>query len=79
MSVDETPFADVRPTDDGFTLPRLKWREMVFTGAVKADGDVYVRDPARPLGPFRAADLFPAGARFRVTPAGDRVRLTRVG
>ena len=30
------PFADVRMLPDGFSLPELKWREMLFVGATAA-------------------------------------------
>ena len=76
--VDERPFEDVEPTDDGFSIPELKWRELVFVGALRRDGDAFVRDPSRPLSPFRAGELFPEGQRFEATPIGGRVRLRRV-
>jgi hypothetical protein len=34
-----------------------------------------VRDPERPLPPFRREGLFPEGVRFRVERAGRRVRV----
>lgn len=73
------PFADVRLLPDGFSLPELKWREILFVGSLRPDGDAYVRDPARPLQAFAAGDLFPPGARFRVASReGGRVRLQRM-
>jgi len=75
--VDERPFEDVEMTGDGFSLPELKWRELVFVGALRREGETFVRDPSRPLPPFRAGDLFPEGQRFVATKAGDRVRLRR--
>ena len=75
MSPDQEPFADVLLTDDGFSLPRLKWRELLFTGALRRDGDLYVRDPDRPLPPFHRDGLFPLGRRFEAAVEGDRVRL----
>ena len=65
-------------TADGFSLPELKWRELLFVGAVRPDGDAFVRDPSRPLPPFRTSGLFPDGQRFAVTRAGGRVVLRRV-
>ena len=77
MAEEQTPFADVRVGEDGFSIPELKWRELLFVGALKRDGDAYVRDPSRPLPPFRIPDLFPEGVRLRVTREGRRVRLRR--
>ena len=74
----EVPFADVEPAGEGFSIPELKWRELLFVGALRADGDEFVRDPARPLPPFRIPDLFPDGARFRADRDGARVVLRRV-
>ena len=76
--VDERPFEDVETTDDGFSIPELKWRELVFVGALRREGETFVRDPSRPLPPFRAGELFPEGQRFEATPMGGRVRLRRV-
>jgi hypothetical protein len=76
--VDERPFADVEVTGDGFSIPELKWRELVFIGALRREGETFVRDPSRPLPPFRAGDLFPEGQHFAATPIGGRVRLRRV-
>lgn len=77
--LNETPFADVRATPDGVSIPELKWRELLFTGAMQAEGDAYVRVPTRPMSPFRGPDPFPAGVRFRVRREGARVVLARVG
>ena len=76
--VDERPFEDVEMTGDGFSIPELKWRELVFVGALRREGETFVRDPSRPLPPFRAGELFPEGQRFEATPMGGRVRLRRV-
>ena len=73
----QEPFADVRVLDAGFSIPELKWRELVFVGAVRAEGDHFVRDPSRPLPPFRIPDLFPEGARFRARRQGSRILLRR--
>jgi len=75
---DQEPFADVRPTDDGFTLPELKWRELVFVGALVERDGLWERDPGRPLPPFRTPDLFPVGVGFELAGRdGGRVRLRR--
>ncbi len=66
----QEPFADVVPVEGGFSIPELKWRELVFIGALRPEGDAFVRDPARPLPPFRREGLFPGGVRFRVERAG---------
>jgi hypothetical protein len=76
--VDERPFEDVVTAEDGFSIPELKWRELVFIGALRPEGGAFVRDPSRPLPPFRAGDLFPEGQRFLATPDGGRVFLRRV-
>jgi len=75
---DQEPFADVTLSEDGFSLPDLKWRELLFIGALRADGAAFVVDGARPLPPFQRPDLFPAGARFTVTRDGKRVHLKRL-
>ncbi len=77
MAEERTPFADVVRLPNGFSIPELKWRELVFVGALRPEGDAYVRDPARPLPPFRDPDLFPPGARFRVRFAAGRVIVER--
>jgi hypothetical protein len=77
--VDEpSPFADVRLEGGGFSIPELKWRELLFIGALRGEGDAFVRDPARPLPAFRLPDLFPEGQRFRASLQGGRVRLERL-
>ena len=78
MSYDQKPFEDVVLTPDGLSLPVLKWRELLFIGALREDGDAFVRDAARPMPPFAAGDLLPVGARFAATPEGRRVRLRRL-
>ncbi len=75
MADEQTPFEDVVPLAGGFSIPELKFREIVFVGALRAEGGVFVRDPARPLPPFRVAGLFPPGVRFRVSRAAGRVEL----
>jgi len=76
--VDLSPFADVLILEKGFSIPELKWRELLFIGALKPDGDCHVRDAGRPLPPFEIPDLFPAGARFRVSREAGRVRIERL-
>jgi hypothetical protein len=77
---DQRPFEDVEVLEDGFSLPDLKWRELVFIGALRRDeAGAWVRDPARPLPPFRREGLFPDGQRFDVAREGGRVRLRRLG
>ena len=75
MGKDPTPFADVRPLADGFSIPEIKWRELLFIGALRRDGDFYVRDPRRPLPEFRLPGLFPEGQRFLAHKEGGRVAL----
>jgi hypothetical protein len=72
-----TPFTDVRLTDEGFSIPELKWRELLFVGAIRREGALYVRDPSRPLPPFAIPDLFPEGVRYRARRAKGRIILSR--
>jgi hypothetical protein len=76
--VDQEPFTDVVFTERGFSIPELKWRELMFIGVLRPEGELLVRDPTRPLPPFAIPDLFPAGAAFRLDREGERVHLTRV-
>ena len=62
----------------GFSLPQLKWRELLFIGAMRREGETFVRDPARFLPPVALGDLLPEGVRFVATTEGTRVRLTRL-
>ena len=78
MAGNPQPFEDVVITDGGFSLPELKWRELVFIGAVREEDGVFVRDPARPMPPFRRDGLFPDGQRYAVVVEGTRIRLRRV-
>ena len=75
MADRQEPFADVVPVEGGFSIPELKWRELLFIGALRPDGDAFVRDPGRPLPPFRREGLFPEDVRFRVERVGERVVL----
>ena len=77
MADHQEPFADVVPIEGGVSIPELKWRELLFVGALVPDGDAFVRDPARPLPPFRREGLFPAGVRFHAERSGKRVVLRR--
>lgn len=70
--VDETPFWDVRGESHRFRLPRRKWRELLFVGALVERGGVFVRDPARPLPEFRDPSLFPEDASFRVRELDEK-------
>ena len=79
MADEQQPFADVVLLEDGFSLPELKWRELLFVGALRAEGDLFVRDPARPLPPFRQPGLFPEDVRWRASREGKRVVLRRAG
>ena len=76
MADHQEPFADVRDVCGGFSIPELKWRELLFVGALVPDGDAcFVRDASRPLPPFRREGLFPEGVRFRAERDGGRVVL----
>ncbi len=63
---DEGPYRDLKPVGGGsFHLPARKWREILFVGAMREEGDgLYVRDPARPLPPLRESELFAPERRF---------------
>ncbi len=77
--VDEGDYLNVIGESTAFSLPRRKWRELLFIGALVPSGEFFVRNPERPLPPFREPDLFPVGVRFRVSrEPGDRVRVERV-
>jgi len=78
MTIDRRPFADVVITEHGFSLPDLKWRELLFIGVLRAEGALYVRDETRPLPAFERPDLFPEGVRYEASRVGDRVHLKRV-
>jgi hypothetical protein len=80
MAGNPQPFEDVVLTNDGFSIPELKWRELVFIGAVREEGGLglFVRDPSRPMPPFRRDGLFEEGHRYAVAVEGTRIRLRRV-
>ena len=71
--IDEKHFENVKREGKTFRLPRRKWRELLFVGALAPYGKYYVRDPSRPMTPFRDPDLFPEGVRFLVHDDGDFV------
>jgi hypothetical protein len=70
---EQSPFADVRDEPGGFSIPQLKWRELLFIGAIRRDGEDFVRDPSRPLPPFARPDLFSEGVRLTAEPLGPRI------
>lgn len=71
-------FEDVRDEEAGISLPALKWRELLFTGALVERDGLFERDPTRPMPPFRRAGLFPVGKRFRALRRGTRVLVAPV-
>jgi len=73
MAESQDPFADVLLVEDGFSIPELKWRELVFIRALVPEASFFVRDPQRPLPPFSRPGLFPEGVRFRVERDRGRV------
>jgi hypothetical protein len=78
MADEQQPFADVREEAGGFSVPELKWRELLFVGALRPAGEGYERDPSRPMPPFRAGELFPEGVRFLAERQGRRVLVRRI-
>jgi hypothetical protein len=76
LAEEQTPFADVVFRDGGFSLPALKWRELLFLGSMRPAGDAFVRDPSRPMPPFRDGDLFPEGRAFQASAEGGRIFLS---
>ena len=79
MAGNPQPFEDVVDIEGGFSLPSLKWRELVFIGALREERPgVFVRDTAREMPPFRREGLFPEGQRFEVAKDGHRVRLKKI-
>jgi hypothetical protein len=80
VAEEQLPFADVRTTPEGLSLPELKWRELVFVGALREQGGVWQRDPSRPMPRFEDPEPFPPGRRFvLVSRAEGRVHLRRLG
>jgi hypothetical protein len=78
MTEDQSPFEDVQGAEEGFSIPDLKWRELVFIGALRPEGNGFVRDSQRPMPAFKTPNLFPDGVRFEVHRLGGRVHLKRV-
>ena len=78
MPEQQEPFADVVAVEGGFSIPELKWRELLFIRALVPEGDHFLRDPSRPLPPFRQPGLFPDGVRFRVERRRGRVLVLAV-
>ena len=78
MAEPQEPFADVVAVEGGFSIPELKWRELLFIRALVPEGDHFLRDPSRPLPPFRQPGLFPDGVRFRVERRRGRVLVLAV-
>lgn len=75
MAEEQSPFADVRDEDGGFSLPSLKWRELLFIGAIRREGEAFVRDASRPLPPFAREGLFPEPVRLSAEPREGRILL----
>ena len=73
MAEPQDPFADVALVEGGFSIPELKWRELVFIRALVPEGELFVREPGRPLPPFSEPELFPEGVRFRIVRLAGRV------
>jgi tRNA/rRNA methyltransferase len=74
----ERPYFDVVPTAEGFSIPELKWRELLFVGALRADGDEFVRDLGCPLPAFASVGIFAAGVRYAASRGEGRVELRPV-
>ena len=79
-------FEDVKRHDGGvLDLPDLKFRELIFIGALKrvddgsdpAKAEVVV-DEMRPMPPFREEGLFPPHSRFSVVRRSGRAHFTRI-
>jgi hypothetical protein len=69
------PYIDIEGDSGSFSITRLKWRELLFVGALVPEGEYFVRDPSRPLPSFRIPNLFPDAVKFRAREAGNRVRI----
>ena len=78
-------FEDVRKHGGGvLDLPDLKFRELIFIGALKRTDDgrdaaqaEVVVDQTRPMPPFREEGLFPPHARFKVERRNGRAYFSR--
>ena len=79
-------FEDVKKHDGGvLDLPDLKFRELIFIGALKRVDDgsdptkaEVVVDETRPMPPFREEGLFPSHSSFKVERRNGRARFTRI-
>jgi hypothetical protein len=78
-------FEDVKHDGEVLDLPDLKFRELIFIGALKRIDDgsdpsraEVVVDGTRPMPPFREEGLFPPGARYRVERRAGRAFFTRI-
>ena len=73
-----TVFEDVKKHDGGILdLPDLKFRELIFIGALKrlddddgthSEGALVIVDETRPMPPFREASAAPRQSGLRVLP-----------
>jgi hypothetical protein len=70
MSSTACGFVDVRYTRDGFSLPRLKWRELLFIGALRPEGARKSGD----MGPGRFERGVPSGCVVGGCETGRYVR-----
>lgn len=73
-------FQDIVRTDPRrFDLPDLKFRELVFIGALRTTGAMgrYTRDASRFMPLLREPDLIPEGVIFSVERRGGRAYFTR--
>jgi hypothetical protein len=64
--IDDSPFTDVRRSRGGFSIPDLKWRELLFIGALRLEDGAYVRDVSREFPKFEDPDIFRSGIRYRL-------------
>ncbi len=79
-------FEDVKTHDGGvLDLPDLKFRELIFIGALQRVDDgtdpekaEVVVDATRPMPPFREEGLFPPHSRFSVVRRAGRALFTRI-
>jgi len=81
-----TVFEDVKKHPGGvLDLPDLKFRELIFIGALRRVDDGHDSekaevevDDSRPMPPFREEGLVPAGSRFSVSRRDGRARFTQL-
>jgi hypothetical protein len=74
----EKPFLDIQGDMASFSIPRRKWRELLFIGAMVPEGEYFVRNPSCPLPAFRVPDLFVTAVRYQVREEGKRAHIQRV-